>query len=267
MLRKFIWCYAKLGDLDSGNAALKHLLVLARQGSASLSISGTGNYQSSAVDIPIPTKEKSYEKRFSLDNLSSLTFEGNPEKNEGPVEVSMDESSMGHHSIMKNLELKKSFESQSKLNIIDALLLKINGNTFFNELGKGRCIPVAHTIYDGAVQIDSSNFQVKQEDFSELSSGKMKQGLEMTSCPLKNLLRWSFNDMIHACAQSNNYQMAEQLFLQVPLSILFFSFIFVIYCSQGNNLNVVLKTLWATFCAFAFFDCLQSLSILFVLIY
>ncbi|XP_065025160.1 pentatricopeptide repeat-containing protein At1g76280-like isoform X3 [Musa acuminata AAA Group] len=215
MLRKFIWCYAKLGDLDSGNAALKHLLVLARQGSASLSISGTGNYQSSAVDIPIPTKEKSYEKRFSLDNLSSLTFEGNPEKNEGPIEVSMDESSMGHHSIMKNLELKKSFESQSKLNIIDALLLKINGNTFFNELGKGRCIPVAHTIYDGAVQIDSSNFQVKQEDFSELSSGKMKQGLEMTSCPLKNLLRWSFNDMIHACAQSNNYQMAEQLFLQM----------------------------------------------------
>ncbi|CAD5169141.1 unnamed protein product [Musa acuminata subsp. malaccensis] len=215
MLRKFIWCYAKLGDLDSGNAALKHLLVLARQGSASLSISGTGNYQSSAVDIPIPTKEKSYEKRFSLDNLSSLTFEGNPEKNEGPVEVSMDESSMGHHSIMKNLELKKSFESQSKLNIIDALLLKINGNTFFNELGKGRCIPVAHTIFDGAVRIDSSNFQVKQEDFSELSSGKMKQGLEMTSCPLKNLLRWSFNDMIHACAQSNNYQMAEQLFLQM----------------------------------------------------
>ncbi|URE38979.1 PPR repeat [Musa troglodytarum] len=87
MLRKFIWCYSKLGDLDSGIAALKHFLVLARQGSASLSISGTGNYQSSALDIPIPTKEKSYEKRFSLDNLSSLTFEGNPEKNEGPVEM------------------------------------------------------------------------------------------------------------------------------------------------------------------------------------
>ncbi|KAJ8459891.1 hypothetical protein OPV22_032817 [Ensete ventricosum] len=215
MLRKFIWCYTKLGDLDSGNAALKHLLVLARQGSASLSISGTGNYQSSALDIPIPTKEKSYEKRFSLDNFSSLTFEGNPEKNEGPVEVSMDESSMGHHSVMKNLELKKSFETPSKFNIIDELLLTINGNTSFNESGKGRCIPAAHTFFDGAVRIDSSNFQVKQEDFSELSGGKMKQGWEMTSRPLKNLLRWSFNDMIHASAQSNNYQMAEQLFLQM----------------------------------------------------
>ncbi|KAF8694746.1 hypothetical protein HU200_037832 [Digitaria exilis] len=42
-----------------------------------------------------------------------------------------------------------------------------------------------------------------------------KVGLKNGSIRVKRILRWSFNDLLHACVQFNNCQLAEQLFLEM----------------------------------------------------
>lgn len=213
MLRKFIWSFSKLGDLESAYAALQHVLVLARQGRASFKVSSTGKYQSSALDIPIPAKEKLQGK---MDAMTSLVFKVNPEINVAITEASLDGSNMQRCNDIKNPEVEKYFESHFCSNTIDAFLSETTDGKLLNMLNKGKIISEAPEMFDGVAQ---NNPNSRQDDLSELSTEKMKQGPLILSRPLMNLLRWSFNDMIHACAHSNNYQLAERLFLQVLLML------------------------------------------------
>lgn len=47
------------------------------------------------------------------------------------------------------------------------------------------------------------------------------------SLPVMKVLRWSFSDVIHACAQTRDSGLAEQLMLQVGMIFFFFYY----YCS------------------------------------
>lgn len=39
---------------------------------------------------------------------------------------------------------------------------------------------------------------------------------KLKNLPLREVLKWSFNNVMHACAQAQNYELSEQLMLQVP---------------------------------------------------
>lgn len=52
-------------------------------------------------------------------------------------------------------------------------------------------------------------------DKFELDSRSMAKTLRFAPVAIRNFLRWSFNDIIHACVQLNNCQLAEQLFVEV----------------------------------------------------
>lgn len=55
--------------------------------------------------------------------------------------------------------------------------------------------------------VDSSNFDMEIQSL----------GRKTLSASVVKLLRWSFNDVMHACAQVQNCDLAEQLMLQVLL--------------------------------------------------
>ncbi|KAG6470970.1 hypothetical protein ZIOFF_072059 [Zingiber officinale] len=212
MLRKFIWSFSRLGDLESANAALKHLVMFARQGSACLSKSASGQYHSSGLDIPIPSKDKLCEKVL-LDNPTSLTHSRKPEISVG-LEASLEVLDMRHNNDNRNLELEKIFDGQSQSDKVDALVSGTLIDQLISKSGKSKFISEAHEIIDDAV-LNNLSFKDKQEAFCDPRTENMKQISKRFSHPLMNLLRWSFNDIIHACAELNNYQLAEQLFLQM----------------------------------------------------
>lgn len=49
----------------------------------------------------------------------------------------------------------------------------------------------------------------------ELESVNVHSSKNYDGNPVTRVLRWSFNDVMHACAQAKDYVMAEKLFLQV----------------------------------------------------
>lgn len=50
------------------------------------------------------------------------------------------------------------------------------------------------------------------------------------------VLRWSFNDVIHACAQTQNCGLSEKLVLQVPLLLVYLNLIFVFVITYRPSL-------------------------------
>ncbi|XP_020572302.1 pentatricopeptide repeat-containing protein At1g76280 isoform X2 [Phalaenopsis equestris] len=54
VLRKFIWSFTKLHDLESAYKVLQYMVSLVKKGCTSLRKSAAGRYQSSRLDIPIP---------------------------------------------------------------------------------------------------------------------------------------------------------------------------------------------------------------------
>ncbi|OVA11971.1 Pentatricopeptide repeat [Macleaya cordata] len=134
-LRKFIWSFTRLGDLVSACEALQHLVVLAFQGSDSLKRSAEGKYQSSRLDIPIPS--------------------------------------------ISDFDVNRSRRME-------------NGNS------------VPSLLFDGTSATTGED---------ELRSIQMD--IDSETEPVLKMLRWSFSDVIHACAQSRNCELAERLFLQM----------------------------------------------------
>uniref|UniRef100_A0A0E0B495 Pentacotripeptide-repeat region of PRORP domain-containing protein n=2 Tax=Oryza glumipatula TaxID=40148 RepID=A0A0E0B495_9ORYZ len=52
-------------------------------------------------------------------------------------------------------------------------------------------------------------------DKSVLDNGRMARPLRLVPATVKKFLLWSFNDIVHACVQLNNCQIAEQLLLEM----------------------------------------------------
>lgn len=76
------------------------------------------------------------------------------------------------------------------------------------------------------------------EQINEIESSKVALAKGHNNIPATRVLRWSFNDVIHACGQSKNSELAEQLMLQVsPTS---FPFIHSSSLSTRYSLHAIL---------------------------
>lgn len=127
-LRKFIWSFTELRDLESAYAALQHMVRLAFRENSYINRTAEGRFCDLRLDIPAP----------STGNWSSIN-------------VSLDTEG-------------------------------------------------------------SSNFDMERESLCDMEMSTVKNSL---SASVMKLLRWSFNDIMHACANVQNGDLAEQLMLQM----------------------------------------------------
>ncbi|XP_073113070.1 pentatricopeptide repeat-containing protein At1g76280 isoform X4 [Elaeis guineensis] len=220
-LRKFVRSFTKLGDLESAYNVLQLMMAIARQESASVTISATGRYRSSRLDIPIPLTNNSSGVRYLLDTESTLNmlYEGSSTKaDKGSKEVCMDVTSCGNqlpYNITGNLKSERTAENQPDLpDASNVLFTETLGSRFIDSVESGRSNSQMFPAVANAIGTDNLKFAVKPDERTKFSNEKTKLVSEMASPPTMNFLRWSFNDMLHACAWSNNFQLAEQLFLQ-----------------------------------------------------
>ena len=148
-LRKFIWSFTRLRDLESAYAALQHMVDLVFKGSIFINKSAEGRLCSSRLDIPIPKNGDMGLKRCMEENEHSLP----------------------------------SVSDNSKK--IDSHASNVEDSTIF---------------YMGS----------KEDKGFGINMLEKYKGM-----PVMKVLRWSFSDVIYACAQTQNCGLAEQLILQV----------------------------------------------------
>ncbi|KAJ1290063.1 hypothetical protein BS78_02G213600 [Paspalum vaginatum] len=150
--RRFLRALTELGDLQSAYHILQHMVAVAAQSSEYLRVSSKGRYQTSRIDLPVPTLRECEDSKlflgYSLPSPQVLTA--------------------GDHSVHAQPEL---FEEKTE-----------SGN---NPAYK--------------VEVD----------------GSVANSLRFGSSGVRTILRWSFNDVMHACVQLNNCQLAEQLFVEM----------------------------------------------------
>ncbi|XP_034675182.1 pentatricopeptide repeat-containing protein At1g76280 isoform X5 [Vitis riparia] len=148
-LRKFIWSFTRLSDLESAYAALQHMVDLVFKGSIFINKSAEGRLCSSRLDIPIPKNGDMGLKRCMEENEHSLP----------------------------------SVSDNSKK--IDSHASNVEDSTIF---------------YMGS----------KEDKGFGINMLEKYKGM-----PVMKVLRWSFSDVIYACAQTQNRGLAEQLILQM----------------------------------------------------
>ncbi|MCD7468314.1 hypothetical protein HAX54_006384 [Datura stramonium] len=127
-LRKFIWSFTELRDLESAYMTLQHMVRLVFRGSSYISRTAEGRFCDLRLDIPVP----------STGNWSFIDI---------------------------------SFDTEG-----------------------------------------SSNFDMERQSLSGMEVNTVKTPLNAS---VMKLLRWSFNDVMHACAKVQNCDLAEQLMLQM----------------------------------------------------
>lgn len=147
-LRKFVWSFARLKDLESAYATLHYMVDLAYQGNLVITKTAEGKLFNSRLDVPIPSNGDSIMKRCSKDNR----IMPNPFNYQGAAEMQTSNS---------DCNLSADMESHGSYMVGASLLTKV------------------------------------------------------VDMHVKKILRWSFNDVIQACAKLGNYILAEQLMSQV----------------------------------------------------
>ncbi|KAA8537422.1 hypothetical protein F0562_026891 [Nyssa sinensis] len=148
-LRKFVWSFTRLRDLESAYKTLQHMVALAFQGGFIITKTAEGKFSNSRLDIPIPSNGDTGLKRRSKGNDN---FEP---------------------SVFTVCEKMETWASNSE---------------HLTTLGLGRK--------------DVKNF-------------RLSMLTKHISVPVMKILRWSFSDVIHACSQTPNCGLAEQLILQM----------------------------------------------------
>ncbi|XP_057470174.1 pentatricopeptide repeat-containing protein At1g76280-like isoform X2 [Actinidia eriantha] len=129
-LRKFVWSFTRLRDLEAACEALQHMVALVLRGGFIISKTAEGKLFTLRLDIPMPSSCELGLKRCSDEN------------------------------------------EDSKLSVS-------------NKVGN---------------EIENDGLRMLRKD---------------NSSSIMKVLRWSFNDVIHACAQTTNCSLAEQLILQM----------------------------------------------------
>lgn len=147
-LRKFVWSFARLKDLESAYKTLHYMVSLACQGNLIITKTAEGKLFNSRLDVPIPSNGDSVSKRYGKDNK----ILPNPFKYQEAAEMQTSNS---------DCNLSADTESQGRYVVRASLPAKV------------------------------------------------------VDMPVKKILRWSFNDVIHACANLGNYILAEQLMSQM----------------------------------------------------
>ena len=153
-LRKFIWSFTRLKDLESAYKALQHMVALALEEDAFRHRTVVGKTHCLHLDIPIPSN-------------SGMVVMGYHLHEEGPPSP----VSVGEGMIMNT-----GTALQSSLLSAESVMSRTSGVRLLEESQK-----------------DS----------------------------IKRVLRWSFNDVIHACIQCRNGELAEQLIVQVENPLVF----------------------------------------------
>ncbi|XP_052201841.1 pentatricopeptide repeat-containing protein At1g76280 isoform X6 [Diospyros lotus] len=148
-LRKFVWAFTMLGNLEDAYTLLQYMVALALRGGFVISRTAEGKFFTSRLDIPIPL---SYELVLKRSNKESEDYDYSGFVNFKTMETCVNDDQHGTDFCTEKKEVE------------NAGLLKLQKH-----------------------------------------SGK--------SC--MKVLRWSFNDLIHSCAKSLNYRLAEQLILQM----------------------------------------------------
>lgn len=113
--------------------------------------------------------------------------------------------------------------------------LVIRGSIFINRTAEGKLYPYRIDIpIPSNGELCSEKFDLKGNEHSiastyrnieqcttsslenrEAESGRLGVLNRYENIPVKKVLRWSFSDVIHACAQAQNCALAEQLIIQV----------------------------------------------------
>ncbi|RLN34035.1 pentatricopeptide repeat-containing protein [Panicum miliaceum] len=199
MQRKFLRALTTFGDLQSAYHILQHMVAIAAQSSDHLRLSSKRRYQSSRLDIPVPALSESEDLKLLPDcNLQPSQGKLATGKNSADVQSEFFE------------EKTQSFEIvQLKADVLSEGLI---------------CIPFAYTIRHIRLLIPMRYINLFRFSFVPGNDLADKVGLENGSVPdtlrfvgsaVRRILRWSFNDLMHACVQFNNCQLAEQLFLEM----------------------------------------------------
>ncbi|KAI3459886.1 hypothetical protein Pfo_016549 [Paulownia fortunei] len=143
-LRKFIWSFTKLRDLESAYVALQQMIAVAFQRKYSITKTAEGRLFDSRLDIPIPFRDDLARNRYGENSCTSMP---------------------------SSPEYYKERDSN-------------NGFKFGME----------------AKEVGADGLSLSKQPFSG---------------PVMKLLRWSFGDILHTCADSKNILLAEQLMLQM----------------------------------------------------
>lgn len=148
-LRKFIWSFTRLKDLESAYRTLQHMVDLSIKEGTFLRRTVEGKIYCPQLDIPIPSGSV----------MSVMGFD--PHKDQLASPVSPD----GEELIMNTSEgsADNNIDGSTKIELLD-------------DHRKG---------------------------------------------PIKKILRWSFNDVIHACGHCRKAELAQQLIVQVKNTLLF----------------------------------------------
>lgn len=134
-------------------------------------------------------------------------------------------------------DLKSAYETLQNM-----VALALRGSIFINRTAEGKLyssrldIPIPSNEALGSMKfhlegneqsipsVDSKKFNcfpsnIEQCNLSMENSEAESSGISWVSksetMPVTKILRWSFNDVIHACAHARNCGLAEQLILQV----------------------------------------------------
>lgn len=202
-MRKFVWSFTKLGDLVSAYDALQHMVALAFRGSFSVRASADGRFQSSRLNIPIPSNEEFYFKTYGTEGnggfVTSL-FEDSSMKTGGQIHSGKEEK---HSHVVTPSPMPNAMEF-----IFSAT---VGNGSPADEERYCRALQIGPSAFAPAHEIGNGCFAAKQELFTDSGMGTM------LPIPVMKVLRWSFNDVILACARSRDCELAEQLFLQVAI--------------------------------------------------
>lgn len=219
-LRKFIWSFTKLGDLRAAYSLLQHMVSTGVRGGDCLRVSGEKKIRSSRLDIPIPVINDfshgvSNEKRVGLSSPEICRLDATKEASVWDDKCMSNLENETPHTVEGNAQISKATGSISH-GIPGDITFAIFGkdsshmhpflsSSAVDETGHG------HTVIDS---LSAFGKEIMPEKCTRIDVKK-----NTLSTELKKVLRWSFNDLIHACAQCREYNMAEQLFLQVGLEV------------------------------------------------
>lgn len=213
-IRKFVWSFTKLGDLVSAYDALQHMVALAFRGSFSVRASADGRFQSSRLNIPIPSNGEFYFKTYGTEGSGGFVtslFEDSSMKTGGQIQSGKEEK---HSHLVTPSPMPNATEF-----IFSATV----GNTSpADEERYCRPLQIGPSAFAPAREIGNGCFAAKQELFTDSGMGTMlpegsghSSSKDIVPIPVMRVLRWSFNDVILACARSRDCELAEQLFLQM----------------------------------------------------
>lgn len=183
-LQKLIWSFTRLRDLKSAYEKLQHMVVLAIRGNTFVQTSSIGQLYPSRVNIPIHSNCELGLQKFDLkDNEQSVPLTAN--------------ASACNIQECDNEQSVPSTENASACNVQEC----------DNEQSAPSTANAPACNIQECVTLDMGNKEVKSAAQVGLDKRKIM--------PFFRILRWSFNDVIHACAQAKKPGLAKQLMLQM----------------------------------------------------